>query len=80
MKYIHGDLFAVNSGIILHGCNSHGVMGSGVAKTFKKLYPEAFKKYMADIRYWINEEIPVMGNISVYRSVNHHKSGELILI
>jgi len=80
MKYIHGDLFAVKSGIILHGCNSHGVMGSGVAKTFKELYPEAFEKYKTDIRFWINNEIPVLGNISVYRSLTNHKSSDLILM
>ena len=33
----------------MHGCNMQGVMGSGVAKEFKKLYPHAFEKYKTDI-------------------------------
>lgn len=45
MIYKKGDLFSVTSGVIAHGCNCHGVMGSGVAKQVKNLYPEAFKEY-----------------------------------
>lgn len=50
MNYVKGDLFSVTSGIIVHGCNAQGVMGSGVAKSVKAQYPEAFKKYVADIK------------------------------
>lgn len=31
--------------IITHGCNAQGVMGSGVAKAIRDLYPEAYKGY-----------------------------------
>lgn len=41
-----GNLLAnVKSGIIVHGCNSKGVMGAGFAKSLKDLYPEAYKDY-----------------------------------
>jgi O-acetyl-ADP-ribose deacetylase (regulator of RNase III) len=30
---------------VIHGCNSLGVMGSGIAKQIKELYPEAYTVY-----------------------------------
>lgn len=45
MNYHKGDLLSVDYGIIVHGCNAQGVMGSGVAKAIKEKYPEAFKLY-----------------------------------
>lgn len=45
IRYIKGDLFQVTSGVIAHGCNCIGVMGAGVAKTVRELYPEAFTRY-----------------------------------
>jgi O-acetyl-ADP-ribose deacetylase (regulator of RNase III) len=42
----NGDLFAnVKEGHIVHGCNAQGVMGSGVAKIVREMYPEAYKAY-----------------------------------
>jgi O-acetyl-ADP-ribose deacetylase (regulator of RNase III) len=32
---------------IAHGCNSHGVMGSGVAAAIRAAYPEAYEVYRA---------------------------------
>jgi O-acetyl-ADP-ribose deacetylase (regulator of RNase III) len=40
-----GDVLAVSAGLIVHGCNCQGVMGSGVAKIVKKMYPLAFDAY-----------------------------------
>lgn len=45
IRYIKGDLFQVTTGVIAHGCNCIGVMGAGVAKTVRELYPEVFKRY-----------------------------------
>lgn len=39
-----GDLFS-QSGIIVHGCNCQGAMGSGVAGQLRAKYPFAFKAY-----------------------------------
>ena len=46
MIYTQGNLFSVKSGVIAHGCNCQGVMGSGVAKQVKELYPKAYEKYI----------------------------------
>lgn len=40
-----GNLLDVKYGIIVHGCNAHGVMGSGVAKAIRDLYPVAYHVY-----------------------------------
>lgn len=46
MKTKIGDLLKeVNYGVIVHGCNAQGVMGSGFARQVKELYPKAFEKY-----------------------------------
>jgi len=55
-----GDLFSVESGYIMHGCNAQGVMGSGVARIIRNKYPEAYERYAAQRPYYIlGEVIPV---------------------
>lgn len=45
IKTVHGDVLAVERGIILHGCNAQGVMGSGIARQVKEKFPVAYTKY-----------------------------------
>ena len=45
MKTIHDDLLGATHGIILHGCNAQGVMGSGVAKLIRAKWPGAYAAY-----------------------------------
>lgn len=40
-----GNLFNVQAGHIVHGCNAQGVMGSGVALGVKNLYPQVYHHY-----------------------------------
>lgn len=43
-----GDMFTntlERDCVIIHGCNAQGVMGSGVAKIVKDLYPHAYLAY-----------------------------------
>jgi O-acetyl-ADP-ribose deacetylase (regulator of RNase III) len=37
----------VSSGVIVHGVNCRGVMGSGIAEEIKREWPECFLKYQA---------------------------------
>lgn len=46
MKYIKGDLLSATEGLIIHGCNCQGVMGSGVALALRNKYPEAYYDYL----------------------------------
>ena len=50
IKYKQGSLLDVTEGIIVHGCNCKGVMGSGVAKQIKEKYPVAYAAYVD--KYW----------------------------
>lgn len=45
IKYITGDLLEANQKVIVHGCNSMGIMGSGVARVIREKWPEVFEAY-----------------------------------
>ena len=45
INYVKGNLLGAESGVIAHGCNAQGVMGSGVAKAVREKYPKAYEKY-----------------------------------
>ena len=45
MKIITGDITAIDDGIIIHQVNCQGVMGAGVAKSLRALYPRIFDEY-----------------------------------
>jgi O-acetyl-ADP-ribose deacetylase (regulator of RNase III) len=47
IKYIEGNILNCKEKVIAHGCNAHGVMGSGVAKILRDKYPEIFPTYQA---------------------------------
>ena len=49
ITYKVGDLLDVTDGILAHGCNMRGVMGSGVARLVQAKYPEAFRQYITDL-------------------------------
>ncbi len=41
----YGNALDVTYGIIVHGCNCQGVMGSGIAREVKNRFPMAFHEY-----------------------------------
>lgn len=46
MKLVNvGDILSVTKGIIVHGCNAQGVMGSGIALQIRNKYPAAYEAY-----------------------------------
>src|SRR5271167_114181 len=45
IKYLNKDITTVDEGIIAHGCNCQGVMGSGVARFLRDKYPQIFPYY-----------------------------------
>ncbi len=45
IEYVKGDLILTDLKHVMHGCNSHGVMGSGVAKAIRDRYPQAYRDY-----------------------------------
>lgn len=45
MKYIYSDITNEMSGLIIQGCNTRGVMGSGLALAIKNKWPEVYTAY-----------------------------------
>lgn len=41
-----GNMLDVKSGMLIHGVNCQGVMGSGIAKEVKDRFPDAFDQYI----------------------------------
>lgn len=47
ITYVVGDLFQSPARVLVNTVNTVGVMGKGIAKDFKTIYPEMFKRYQA---------------------------------
>ncbi len=45
MKYIQTDITTVDRGVIAHGVNCQGKMGSGVAKAIRHKWPEVYEVF-----------------------------------
>lgn len=45
IKHVKGDIFKSKATVIVHQVNCQGVMGSGVAKQVRDLYPNVYVKY-----------------------------------
>lgn len=45
IEIIEGNIFKSNADVIVHQTNTKGVMGSGIAKQVKQLYPSVFSEY-----------------------------------
>lgn len=63
IQTVYGDVLAVERGIILHGCNAQGVMGSGIARQVKEQFPGAYKLY----KYTEDLTGLKLGEIQVYQ-------------
>ena len=45
IKTKFGDMLSVTEGILVHGCNCHGIMGSGIARLVRQKWPDVFQAY-----------------------------------
>jgi len=60
IEYRQGDLFKTDIRHIVHGCNAQGVMGKGVAKLVRDLYPRAYNEYLS---LWMRNKALVPGTV-----------------
>lgn len=71
IEYRKGNLLDVTEGIIVHGCNAQGVMGSGVALAIKNKYPEAYIAYLENTKFlgscskeWVTDDVLLINGIT----------------
>ena len=57
------DITTLNECIILHGVNTLGKMGAGIAKALAKEYPKMYREYVETCNIYGDE---ILGKISVY--------------
>ena len=66
MKTIKGNLLNQKEGILLHQVNCRGVMGAGIAKQIRSLYPQHYIDYKRALAKEINSQ-QKLGDIVVTR-------------
>jgi len=80
IKYLTGDLLASPHKVLIHGCNDHGAMGSGIAKQIRAKYPNVYEIYHLRYKTFgldLGDIIPVQsldGKIIV-NAITQHGSG-----
>lgn len=67
IKYLEGDIFTSPAQVIVNTVNTVGVMGKGIALSFKKAYPEMYKAY----RNACEDNTFQMGNLMLWREIDH---------
>lgn len=65
IKFYHRNIVDVKDGIIAHGANTRGVMGSGVAAALRSEYPEMFTQYQKDLQKYSSNK-NALGDVSWY--------------
>lgn len=83
IEYRKGNLLDVTEGVIIHGCNMQGVMGSGVALAIKNKYPLCYDLYKEHVSksyselgntifYTVNEKLTIVNALT---QENYGKDG-----
>ena len=65
MYHIDKDITTVTSGLILHGVNCQGVMGSGVAKQLRAKYPDIYISYSEHIAFHSHRAYNLLGTTDI---------------
>ena len=66
ITYVSGDLFKSPAHVLVNTVNTVGVMGKGVAKEFKRLFPDMFRQY----RDLCEAKKFDIGNLFLYKTAN----------
>lgn len=62
--YINGDMFSSPAQVLVNTVNTVGVMGKGVALTFKKIYPDMYDQYKI---FCDNRQLTI-GKLQLYKT------------
>lgn len=66
ITYVKGDLFTSPARVLVNTVNTVGVMGKGIAKDFKRLFPDMFREYQ---QLCEKEEFDI-GSLFLYHTPN----------
>ncbi|HFU77379.1 macro domain-containing protein [Sulfurovum sp.] len=66
ITYVRTNIFESNAQVLVNTVNTVGVMGKGLAKEFKRLYPDMFKSYQK----FCEEGTLTVGKLQVYKTPN----------
>lgn len=75
IKYINKDITTVTRGIVAHGVNCQGVMGSGVALAIRSKWPTAFFVYKKFCEIF---QGPTGGKLGMVQTVPMHDSEVIV--
>ena len=88
IKYIKKDITELNEGVLVHGVNCRGVMGSGVAKAIRRKWPVVYDEYIKFVKQHdtaksilgkINPVIvsgkPFLSVINAFTQINYGRKG-----
>ncbi len=64
LMYIEGNMFESPAQVLVNTVNTVGVMGKGIALTFKKVYPDMYKNY----RYYCENKQLEIGKLYLYKT------------
>lgn len=63
LLYVRQNIFESPAQVIVNAVNTVGVMGKGIAKQYKQLYPEMYKQY----RYFCEQDMLEIGKLWLYQ-------------
>jgi O-acetyl-ADP-ribose deacetylase (regulator of RNase III) len=69
LYYKKGNLLDVKEGIIAHGVNCQGVMGSGVALAIKQKYPNVFDSYKIFVTHYSDCKVDCLGMVQTLQPI-----------
>ena len=67
IKYVVGDIFSSPAQVLVNTVNTVGVMGKGIALTFRRVFPEMFEEY----KVLCETDLLSIGDLFLYK--NPHK-------
>lgn len=67
IEYIEGDIFESPAQVIVNTVNTVGVMGKGLALSFKQRYPQMFEKYRAACE----KHLLAIGKLMLFYEIDH---------
>lgn len=67
LKYVEGDIFYSPAQVLVNTVNTVGVMGKGLALSFKRRYPEMFERY----RKICDEHKLTIGKLFIWYGQDH---------